>query len=210
MTVRNVRAGHSNQPLKAGRRVGPGLNRNHFRRGISLIEVVVLMTGVAAMLGLTVIMLQLLMKLDADSRARLDTAGVLARLAQQFRGDVHTASAARLLEQRPKAGVLRIEPGPDRAIEYQVKGTNKLLRVETLKAKTVRTERYEIARGGSIDLVLKQDGGHQFASLTVDRRASKYQTDPPRLFEILAQVGRNKDRIDGAAATAKAAAGGKP
>ena len=42
------------------------------RRGISMIEMVVLMAGVATMLGICAVLLQLLMKLDADSRARLD------------------------------------------------------------------------------------------------------------------------------------------
>jgi len=49
----------------------------------------------------------------------------------------------------PKA---RIEPGPDRVIEYQVKGQNKVIRVESIKGKLVRSESYEIARGGPIEL----------------------------------------------------------
>jgi len=181
-------------------------SRSPRRRGITLIEIIVLMTGVAAMLGLTVLMLQLLLKLDGDSRARLGAAGMLARLAEQFRRDVHGASAARLVEQPSRPAGLRIEPGPDRTIEYQVKGQNKVIRVESIKGKLVRSESYEIARGGPIELALEQEGGRRFATLTVDRQASKNRTDPPRLFEILAQVGRNRDRL----AAAAPAAGGTP
>ncbi len=202
MTARTIRAGRSLRPAGCE----PIMARTAERRGITLIETVVLMTGVAAMLGLTVVMLQLLLKLDGDSRARLDTAGMLARLADQFRRDVHGASAARLVEQPSKPAGLRIEPGPDRAIEYQVKGPSKLIRVESLKGKTVRTESYVVARGGPIELALKQDGSRRFATLTVDRQVSRYHTDPPRLFEIVAKVGRNRDRLAGAAA----AAGGTP
>ncbi len=202
MTARSVRAGRSDQSASQVQSFG----RTSPRRGISLIETVVLMTGVAAMLGLTVLMLQLLLRLDVDSRARLDSAGMLARLAEQFRRDVHGASAARLIKQPAGLAGLRIEPGPDRAIEYQVKGPSRVFRTETLKGKPVRNESYAIARGGPIELALKEDGGHRFAMLTVDRQASRYHTDPPRLFEIVAEVGRNRDRLTGAAA----AAGGKP
>ncbi len=202
MTLRIIARGRSIPQTNAGWT----LQRSPNRRGISLIETIVLMTGVATMLGLTVLMLQLLLKLDGDSRARLDTAGVLSRLAEQFRRDVHGASKARLVESAPSPAGLRIEPGPDRSIEYQVKGTNKLVRVESLKGKTVRNETYKIARGGAIQIGIKQDDGHRFATLTVDRQASKYATDPPRLFEIVAQVGKNQDRLAGAAA----AAGGTP
>jgi hypothetical protein len=180
--------------------------RGSRRRGITIIETIVLMTGVAAMLGLCVIMLQLLMKLDGDSRARLETAGTLARLAEQFRHDVHGATAARLVEQPEKSSGLRIEPGPDRAIAYQVKGENKVVRVESGKGKVVRTESYQISRGGPIRFAFKEDGGRRFAILTVNRQSSKNRTDPPRLFEILALVGRNKDRL----AAAAPAGGGTP
>src|SRR4051794_39123007 len=91
------------------------------RRGITIIETIVLMTAVAAMLGLCVLMLQLLMRLSTDSRARLDGATSLDRLARQFRRDVHEAGMARQLE-RPAAKLLglRLEPGPRHAVEYQL------------------------------------------------------------------------------------------
>jgi hypothetical protein len=202
MTGRIIATQRPTQPAGYSRIAGRGLGR----RGITLIETVVLMTGVAAMLGLTVLMLQLLLKLDGDSRARFDSAGMLGRLAEQFRRDVHGAGAARLVEQPSRSALLRIEPGPDRAIEYQVKGQSRVIRVESIKGKLVRNESYEIARGGPIEFALKQEGGRRFATLTVDRQASKNRTDPPRLFEILAQVGRNRDRV----AAAAPAAGGTP
>ena len=101
-------------------------------RGITIIETIVVMTAVAAMLGLCVLMLQLLMRLSADSRARLDGATSLDRLARQFRRDVHEAGAARQLE-RPAAKVagLRLEPGPSHAVEYQLMENGKIARIET-------------------------------------------------------------------------------
>jgi type II secretory pathway component PulJ len=180
--------------------------RGNRRRGVTLIEMIVVMSGVAAMLGLTVLMLQLLLKLDGASRARLDSAGMLARLGEQFRSDVHGAATAKLLEQPSRPAGLRIEPEPDRAIEYQVKGQGKVFRQESTKGKVVRSENYEITRGGRVELALKQEGGRRFATLTVDRQASRNSTDPPRLFEVLAQVGKNNNRP----AAAARATGGMP
>jgi hypothetical protein len=177
------------------------------RRGVTIIETIVLMTGVAAMLGLAVILLQLLMKLDGDSRARFDAASSLARLARQFRQDLHTTGSVRLIEPpASKVSVLRIDPGPDRLIEYQVRGDDKVVRVEKDKGADVRRESFHVPRSGSIRLSLDDHDGRRYAAVTVDRMAAKNRTDPPRRFEILALVGKNTDRTAGGAAPA----GGKP
>jgi hypothetical protein len=197
MTRRIIAARNPDQPARESRiaRQGPP-------RGVTLIEMMILITAVAAMLGLTVIMVQLLLRLDVDSRARFDTAGILARLAEQFRRDVHKAVSARLVEQTSRPALLHIELEPGRAVEYEVKGMNRVIRVESNRGKLVRSESYEIARGGSIELAVKQEERSQFARLTVDRQASKNRTDPPRLFEILVQVGKNRDRLPAKAVTA--------
>ena len=83
-----------------------------------MIEMVVLMTGVAAMLGLCTVLLQLFMRLDADSRARVQGATAAARLAEQFRLDVHSARSARLVDgagrrQGSRRAAARAGCGPD-------------------------------------------------------------------------------------------------
>src|SRR5437764_12509903 len=60
-------------------------HRGRRPRGITIIETIVLMTAVAAMLGLCVLMLQLLMRLSVDSRAGLDGGTSLDRLARPVR-----------------------------------------------------------------------------------------------------------------------------
>ena len=63
-------------------------------RGMTIIETIVLMTGVAAMLGLCVLMLQLLMKVDGQSRARLDGAAASAFAADEH-DDRHVEQPSR-------------------------------------------------------------------------------------------------------------------
>jgi hypothetical protein len=176
---------------------------------MTMIEMIVLMTAVAAMLGLSAVMLQLLLKLEGSSRARLDGAAAMARLAEQFRRDVHAARSARLTS--PPAGApgrrgLAVEPGPEQAIEYRVTRDGKIVRLESRKGSLVRRESYDIPRSGPITLALLQQSGRSFAALSVDRRLGPLGTDPPRLFEVLALVGKNKDRISHTAG----AGGAKP
>jgi type II secretory pathway component PulJ len=170
------------------------LHRARRPRGITIIETIVLMTAVAAMLGLCVLMLQLLMRLSVDSRARLDGATSLERLARQFRRDVHEAGAARQLE-RPAAKLagLRLEPGPRHAVEYQLMENGKIARVETQGDSPVRREVYDIRHSGSgrARLALTERDGKRFAELRVDRQTSRKGSDPERPYEILALVGKN-------------------
>jgi hypothetical protein len=178
-----------------GFRVGP-LCRATPRRGISIIETIVLITGVAAILGLCVLLLQLLMKLDGQSRSRLEGANNFARLAAQFRQDVHTASAVRAIGQPPAqhAG-LRVDAAADRSVEYQVKGEGAVVRVESKQGKPLRRESYQIPRCESVRLAVAKDEGREVATLEVDLRASPLATDPPRVFQVLALVGKNRDRV---------------
>jgi type II secretory pathway component PulJ len=164
------------------------------RRGITIIETIVLMTAVAAMLGLCVLMLQLLMRLNADSRARLDRATALDRLARQFRRDVHEAGAARQLEPpAAKVAGLRLEPGPSHAVEYQLMKNGKIARVETRGENLVRREIYDIPQrdSGRPRLKLTEHHGKRFAELQIDRQASRNRSDAERPYEILALVGKN-------------------
>ena len=167
-----------------------------------MIEMIVLMTGVAAMLGLCAVLLQLLMRLDADSRARFAGASTAARLAEQFRHDVHRAHSAHLVQgpAGAKGPVgLKLEPGGDRTIEYQVKGNGLVQRLESRKGASPRRERYEIPHTGAVRLSLAEEKGHQLATLTMDRDVETDESNPPRAFEVTALLGKNQDRVSQAA-----------
>jgi hypothetical protein len=170
-----------------------------------MIEMIVMMTGVAAMLGLCVVLLQLLMKLDADSHARLSGATSAYRLAEQFRRDVHGALSAHLVKSKTspaEAEGLRLEPGADRAVEYQAKGAGIVTRVESRKGSHVRRERYEIPHTGAVRLSVKEEDGQTFAALAIDREAAIDGTAPFRAVEVSALVGKNQDRVSTAAGNA--------
>ena len=90
--------------------------RGSLRRGITILEIMVVMTGVAAMLALCALTIQLLMRLNDDGHARLSAAVSLERLARQIRQDAHASDAAQLEQKKRFAakisGSLRLTVGP--------------------------------------------------------------------------------------------------
>jgi hypothetical protein len=174
-----------------------------------MLEMVVLMTGVAAMLGLCVVLLQLLMKLDADSRSQLVGASTVARLSEQFRRDVHGARAAHLAEHAQgsaTASGIQLDPGTDRTIVYNANGMGIVERVETRKGSRARRERYAISHGGTVRLSLPEESGRTFATLAIDREVASDGSALPPAVEVTALLAKNHDRDS----SAVGAAGAKP
>ena len=68
----------------------------------TLIEMMVVMTGLAVLLGLCAVTIQLLLRVGSDAQARRSAAAALGRLAEQFREDVHACDDVQL---RPSAGL---------------------------------------------------------------------------------------------------------
>jgi hypothetical protein len=162
------------------------------RRGISMVEMMVMMTAVAALLGMTVIVLQLLMKLDADGRGRLERAGAIGRLSRRFRADAHAASGVEIVAADPgKPPAMRIIPGPNRVIEYQPRQDGEIARVESVGGKVARRETFILPRTGAVRLSLRDLDGRRFAVVGLDSLSRKNRIDPVRTLEILGAVGRD-------------------
>jgi len=162
------------------------------RRGVTIVETIVLMTVVAAILGLCVLLLQLLMKLDVESRARVEASSALGRLSSQFRQDLHSATRAEVIG-RSGHRALRIQLTAGRTVEYLVPEKTQVLRVETEEGKPVRREQYEVPRSDPITVALDVEGDRQLARLTLQRRVTREPDERPKPFEIVASVGRNVD-----------------
>jgi hypothetical protein len=162
------------------------------RRGISMIEMMVMMTAVAALLGMTVIVLQLLMRLDADGRGRLERAGAIGRLSRQFRSDAHAASGVEIVAPDPmKPPTMRMTPGPNRTVEYQPREDGEIARVETVGGEVARRETYILPQTGAVRLSLRDLDGRRFAVVGIDTLARKNRIDPVRTLEILGAVGKD-------------------
>jgi hypothetical protein len=164
------------------------------RRGITIIEVMVVMSGVAVMLGLCALTLQLLLRLNADSQARLSAAAALDRLAGQFRQDVHACNAAGL-DDKPGGATaspsLRLNLGPSRTVSYEARD-GRVVRSESESGKSTRHESYTLARMSSVQFQVRDEAARRFVALVVTRSTGKNAIDPPRPLEVLALLGKNR------------------
>jgi hypothetical protein len=168
------------------------------RRGITILETMIAVTGVALMLGLCAVTLQLLMRLNGENQTRLGAAMVFERLARQLRADVHAAETVVVSTAQPggKPANLRVTLEPAHVILYEVLDTS-IVRLESRDGKRVRHESYNLLRGRTGIFELRDESGRQLASLVVTYGAGTGRTDPPRPMEVLALVGKDRTRVLG-------------
>ncbi len=94
-----------------------------FRRGYTLVELMIVLTVGTAMLMIAVSVLYLLQKTQGNLRQRLSAGRSVARLADQFRGDVHAASRIERGTDKaaPAAVVWNLDISPDTVVVYQLR-----------------------------------------------------------------------------------------
>ena len=170
------------------------------RRGFTIVEVMVLMTAVAVMLGMCVVVLQLALRLEIDARGRFDRATVLNQLAERFRADVRGARGVQVEDENanpdPKQPpVLRVESASGRSIEYRATGAGEVARVESEGDQVVHRETFRIPQTGEARMELRDFEGRRFAVLSIDTLTRPDRIDPARTLEVLALVGGNSGSL---------------
>jgi hypothetical protein len=168
--------------------------RRSLRRGITILEMVVLMTGVATMLALCALTIQLLMRLNDDGHARLSAAVSLERLARQIRQDAHASDAAQLEQKKAaaKPSSLRLTFDRHHDVLYEPK-RREVVRVETRDGNLSRRESYSLPPGSDSRFELRDEGARRLVVLIVTHDSGKNPIEPPRPLEVVALQG--KDRV---------------
>ncbi len=90
----------------------------HPRRGFTLIEMVVVISVGAVLMGIATAILCMLLQSERSARDDLHAGGCVARLAEQFRQDVHAAARAPRSLDRASC---RLKLPPDRTVVYLFK-----------------------------------------------------------------------------------------
>jgi len=165
------------------------------RRGITLIELLVLLTGVAVMLGLCAVTIQLFLRLNIDSQARVNSTMVLERLARQLRDDAHgcenaafDSSDAKAKDIRP---ILTLSANAPHTIRYTV-GERSIARDETKRGQRVRHESYALERDQTARFELIEESGHKLVRLVVTREPGKNRAEPLKPLEFVAALGKHR------------------
>jgi type II secretory pathway pseudopilin PulG len=92
------------------------------RRGLSLVEVVVVMTAASVVLGTTATLLYTMMRAERAARHEIQRRAVLGRLADQFRSDAHAATGCVPLVREAgqnEASLWRFNLPGEAAVVYQ-------------------------------------------------------------------------------------------
>jgi type II secretory pathway pseudopilin PulG len=167
------------------------------RRGITLIETLVLMTCVGVMLGLCAVTIQLLLRLHTESQARLSAAMVFDRLARQLRTDVHVSESARLKSATTKSAdpgaSLSLQLKPAHLITYTA-SDRVIARDEMLLGKRVRHESYSLPRDAAARFELAQEAAISLVKLRLTHELKIGRTDPGKPLEVVATVGKYRAR----------------
>lgn len=161
------------------------LRRSLGRRGVTLVELSVMLTVVAAMLGVCVVVLAMTMRLETDGRDAFDRSESMAQLAARFREDAHRARAASV-----EGTTLKLDLGAVPAIEYRA-DQGRISRVVVEGGKETARESYRIPQSVGAKVALKDEGGRRFASVTVEIQPRQDRIDPVRATEFIALVGKN-------------------
>ena len=171
-------------------------SRSSSRRGITIIELMIVVSGVTLLLGLCAVSIQLLMKLNGDVQGRFGEAVALERLGRQLRDDAHASQTAAIMvaedaKTAAQRGGLRLLLRPDHAVVYEF-GDGGVVRTESRKGKAVRHERFTLARGAVARFELRDQGTRRLVVLVVHRPPGKSQAEPPRPLELVALQGKDR------------------
>jgi hypothetical protein len=150
-------------------------------------EMVAALTIGSVLLGIAVSVLALLMRVERIGREQVHQDAVTARLAQQFRDDVHAATRLDATEAG-KEGSWRLVFAPDRTITYRAL-PQVIERDEMAAGKPVRHESYTLPAGCSARLIVPAKGRMPLASLIVASQKTSGPKD--RDVRIDAMVGRD-------------------
>ena len=146
-------------------------------------KLIVVMTGVAMMLGLCAITLQLLMQLNADGQARLSAAsgpGAAGAAASRRRPCLPRRLDSPLTHRGSgqAGGPASDHRSPIMPLSYEVRDGS-VVRVESRAGKPIRHESYSLPRGRVARFELRNEAAHRLVALVVTQVAGKSRTDPP-------------------------------
>jgi hypothetical protein len=165
------------------------------RHGITLIETMVLITGVAIALGLCAVTIQLLMRLSASAQSRLNAQVGVERLARQLRTDVHAASHAEIkAEGARKAAGLQLAIGAKHTVTFEPRGAG-VARIEAADGHVTRREVYSVEGASEIGFEIRPEAGRRFVALVLKKHAGKRDGGSIRPMEVVALLGKEPDEL---------------
>ena len=156
------------------------------RRGIFLIEMLVVITVGAALAGIAVFMLYALMISHDSGREHLENCRTISRLAEQFRGDVHSMQKTSADGKETEIELLP-EAANDAKVRYQCLD-GRVDRCELQGEKTVRQESYMLGPDMEASIKTQAQGDATIIGIAISPKAQTekfYRAFPMRIEALL-------------------------
>jgi len=135
------------------------------RHGYALVELLAVIAIGAVLMGAAIEVLYLLSRAERGGRSRAGQAMIVARLADQFRSDVHAA--------RPPAALASEEKNPwqftlsnDRVAVYRAL-PGEIQRIEQVRGRPVRQESYALPEGSTVEIAVRAEPAPAMAGLVI-------------------------------------------
>jgi hypothetical protein len=142
------------------------------RTGMSLIELVVVVSASSVILTTCAALLHRVMRADSDSRSFGDIERNAARLSNQFRDDVHQASVASLDHSKTdNEVVLTLKLPKDQSLEYSC-AAGRVLRMLTQNGKAVAREEFVFPEQSEFAVQERDSPKRIILSITTQPKAS--------------------------------------
>ena len=159
--------------------------RSRKKRGVSLVELLVVMSAATVILTMSTTLIHRLMRTQSRARLVADGERSSLRLSESFRNDVHRARSSRIDQTNlPDDVLVRLQLTDGTSVEYGQENA-KILRVARESGKVVARE--EFAFPASIEATLKRPDDQSLVLTVTARaeRASPVDGHPPMPAEFI-------------------------
>ena len=157
------------------------------RRGVSLIELIVVLGIGAVMMGVCVTLLYAVLRTDGVGREHVRHSIVLARLADQFRRDVH---AAKTVTGVADGEQWKLELPPGRTVTYRLEA-GVLARSEQVDGTVQRRESFTLPSGTTASIEIQAEAEPTVVSLMIVPVAEATGQPAGRAVQIDAVLARD-------------------
>jgi type II secretory pathway component PulJ len=162
------------------------------RRGYAIIEMLLVMSAMAILLGLCVGLIHGLLRLDRISRGHLAEATTRDRLARQLRQDVRGAASSKPAgKTNDPSDRLELSRSDGRIVLYQMREGH-LERTERDGDRVVRGERFSLPSRAAPQFRVREQGGSVFIVATFPRKSIAKPGETAREFQVEARLGKDR------------------
>jgi hypothetical protein len=164
------------------------------RRGFSLIEVATVIATAAAIMGVAVGLLYMLLRLEEGSRDYVRERTAMRELSDQFRCDVHAADEVTPVKAPAGEGAgpaWRFSLPAGRVVEYRVE-QDELARSERQEDKVLRRESYRLPAEATVSIEVLGDAAPGVVRLEVRSAEAQSNVAAWRGFRVDAVLAKDR------------------